>query len=46
MAEEEDKARAVPEGKDTRFEFLTERICSSLKVKDEQVQRLLVGETR
>ncbi|GAX83887.1 hypothetical protein CEUSTIGMA_g11312.t1, partial [Chlamydomonas eustigma] len=46
MADDEEKAKAVPHGKDTRFEFLTERICSSLKVKDEQVQKLLLGETR
>jgi hypothetical protein len=28
------------------FEFLSHYVCSSLKVKDDQFQKLLVGETR
>jgi hypothetical protein len=31
---------------DARYEWLKERVCSSLRVKEEQFQRLLQGEAR
>lgn len=31
---------------DRRYDWLKERICTSLKVKEEQVQKLLQGEAR
>ena len=37
---------AGPTGLDTRFDYLQERVCSCLKVRDEQFQKLLQGETR
>lgn len=32
--------------KDIRFDYVQDRVCSALKVRDDQFQRLLLGETR
>ncbi len=46
MADEEAKPAAGAGKKDIRFDYLCERVCSTLKVKDEQFQKLLQAETR
>lgn len=48
MADEEEKPGVAhsTSGKapDLRYDYLQERVCSTLKVRDEQFQKLLTGE--
>lgn len=41
----EDKPSSQP-AKDVRYDWIQERVCSSLKVREEQFQKLLQGETK
>lgn len=46
MADDEGHQEVKTGNKDIRFDFLQERVCSGLKVREEQFQKLLLGETR
>ncbi len=45
MADDEE-AKANVGGKDLRFDWIQERVCSCLKVKEDAFQKLLTGEFR
>ncbi|KAF6247881.1 dynein heavy chain, N-terminal region 1-domain-containing protein, partial [Scenedesmus sp. NREL 46B-D3] len=40
------EGQAAPAAKDTRYDWIQERVCSSLKVREEQFQKLLQGEAK
>jgi hypothetical protein len=40
------EGQAAQAGKDTRYDWIQERVCSSLKVREEQFQKLLQGEAK
>lgn len=45
MGAEDDQAKPVS-GTDARFNWISDRTCSSLKVKEDSFQRLLASEFR
>eukprot|EP00882_Tetradesmus_deserticola_P023224 GHRQ01025269.1.p1 GENE.GHRQ01025269.1~~GHRQ01025269.1.p1 ORF type:complete len:124 (+),score=19.21 GHRQ01025269.1:380-751(+) len=40
------EGQAAQGAKDSRYDWLQERVCSSLKIKEEQFQKLVQGEAR
>ena len=47
MAEAADEAaKGPPAARDARSDWIRGRVCSSLRVRDEQVQKLFAGEAK
>ncbi|GBF97683.1 flagellar outer dynein arm heavy chain beta [Raphidocelis subcapitata] len=46
MADDADVPAKGPAPKDVRADWLRDRVCSSLKVRDEQVQKLFLGDAK
>jgi hypothetical protein len=46
MADDSDAPAKGTGPKDVRADWIRDRVCSSLKVRDEQVQKLFLGEAK